>query len=158
MIIRKVEQRDNEALAKLIREVFLEYKAPKENTVYSDPSTDQLFETFQHKGAVLWLAEEKDKILGCCGIYPTEGLPPNCVELVKFYLPASARGKGVGKTLMEKSIASAIELNYTQLYLESFPEFDKAVSIYEKQGFIKIDKALGNSGHTACTIWMIKSL
>jgi putative acetyltransferase len=158
MIIRKVEREDNEALASLIRQVFEEYNAPKINTVYSDPTTDQLFETFQVHGAVLWLAEENGQILGCCGIYPTDGLPNNCAELVKFYLSADTRGKGIGRTLMEKSIASAKQLSYTAIYLESFPEFATAVNIYEKQGFMKIDAALGNSGHTACTIWMIKNI
>ncbi len=59
---------------------------------------------------------------------------------------------------MGKSIESARELGYTELYLESFPEFSNAVSIYESQGFIKIDKPLGESGHTSCNIWMLKKL
>ncbi len=59
---------------------------------------------------------------------------------------------------MQQSIAAARELGYTQLYLESFPELAKAVSMYEKAGFRPIPHALGNSGHYACNIWMLKDL
>ena len=158
MIMRKVEPRDNAALAKMIRDVFVEHDAPREGTVFSDPTTDSLYELFQVPGAVLWVAEMDGIAAGCCGIYPTEGLEKNCAELVKFYLSGETRGKGVGRALMQKCVASAREMGYTQLYIESLPHFDKAVSIYEKQGFIMLDKPLGNSGHHGCNIWMLKDL
>jgi len=59
---------------------------------------------------------------------------------------------------MEQSFESAAAFGYQQLNLESFPELGKAVGMYEKAGFKHIEKSLGNSGHYACTIWMIKSL
>ena len=157
--IRPIQQGDNRALAETIKGVFHEFDATKEGTVYSDPTTNHLYELFQEKeNAECWVAEEKGNILGCCGVYPTEGLPAGCAEIVKFYLSANARGKGVGKQLMEKSEASAIQFGYTQLYIESLPEFDKAVRIYEQQGYKKIDAPMGNSGHPGCTIWMVKDL
>lgn len=155
---RKAGQADNAGLARMIREVFDEHGAPHHGTVYSDPTTDDLFALFRVPKAVLWLAEEEGRLLGCCGVYPTEGLPPGYAELVKFYLAASARGKGIGKTLMEMSIASAREFGYTHLYLESLPQFAKAVSLYEHTGFHSLDHPLGNSGHTSCTIWMVRKL
>jgi putative acetyltransferase len=158
LFIRKVMPPDNAFLAKLIRDVFEEYNAPKQNTVYSDPTTDDLFTLFQKSRSVLWIALINDEICGCCGIYQTEGLPENCAELSKFYLLKEARGKGIGKQLMQKNFQSAKEMDYTSLYLESLPQFSTAVSMYEKYGFTRIDKALGNSGHTSCNIWMIKEL
>lgn len=157
-ILRPIEQKDNPALAKMIREVFDEHGAPQKGTVYSDPTTDDLFKLFEIPKSVLWVAELNNEIVGCCGVYPTEGLPKACAELVKFYLSAKARGKGIGKELMEKSLISAKEFGYKQIYLESLPHFEKAVSMYEKQGFAKLDAPLGNSGHTTCNIWMIKKL
>jgi len=158
MIIRKIEKRDNAALAKLIREVFVEHDAPKEGTVYSDPTTDDLFELFKEPRSVLWVAESEGSLAGCSGVFPTEGLPENCAELVKVYLSAAARGTGTGRALMQKSISSAVELGYTQLYLESLSEFSKAVSIYEKLGFVRLDKPLLNSVHVTCNIWMVKDI
>jgi putative acetyltransferase len=68
-----------------------------------------------------------------------------------------ARGTGLGKQLMEKSMNWAKNHGYTQVYLESMPELTKAVSIYEKVGFKSLDGPLGNSGHCGCDIWMLKS-
>ena len=96
--------------------------------------------------------------MGGCGIYPTDGLPINYAELVKFYLLTESRGKGIGKELMKKSFISALEFGYEALYLESFPELGDAIMMYDKAGFKHIDKPLGNSGHFACNIWMVKNL
>ena len=76
-------------------------------------TTDALFELFQTPKAELWTAELDGEIVGCCGIYPTKNLPKGCVELVKFYLAKAARGKGIGKLLMEKSLEVAKEYGYT---------------------------------------------
>ena len=77
---------------------------------------------------------------------------------LKLYLTAATRGKGTGRILIEKCFEAAAELGYTHLYLESFPQLAKAVGMYEKAGFKSLDHALGNSGHFACTIWMVKEL
>ncbi len=156
--IRPIEKKDNTQISLVIKSVFREFKIDLPGTVYTDPTTDHLFELFQTSGSCYWVAQEGKNLLGGCGIFPTKGLPIGCVELVKFYLNPIARGKGLGKTLLEKSIASAREMGYKQVYLESFPELGKAVGMYEKAGFKKLDKAMGNSGHYACTIWMLLDL
>ena len=158
MIIRPIRETDNKRLAAIIRGVFDEHGAPKEGTVYTDPTTDHLYEQFEIDRSILWVAETEDGIVGCCGIYPTKGLPPNCAELVKFYLDQKARGKGVGKELMERSVHSAKEFGYNQLYIESLPHYKKAVSMYEKYGFKSLDGPMGESGHVTCNIWMLKDL
>lgn len=158
MNIRRIEPHDNRAVASLIRQVFEEHDAPRSGTVFGDPSLDTLYELFQAPNSVFWIAELNQEIVGCCGVYPTKGLPNHCTELVKFYLSANARGMGIGKALMEKSIQSARELGFNQIYLESIPEFSNAVRIYEKQGFARLKSPLGDSGHETCTIWMLKEL
>ncbi len=158
VILRQIEEKDNAALAKLIRKVFREFKIDMPGTVYTDPTTDKLFELFQTEKSAYWVAEENGKLLGGCGIYPTEGLPEGYAELVKYYLAAEARGEGIGKLLMQVSLNTARSFGYDQLYLESFPQLEGAVSIYTKQGFEYLDGPLGNSGHHTCTIWMEKKL
>lgn len=155
---RPIERDDNFTIAALIRSVFREFGIDQPGTVYTDPTTDHLFELFQKPKSVYLVAENDGKIIGGCGIYPTDGLPEGCAELVKLYLLPEARGKGIGLTLMQKSITSAINLGFNQLYLESLPELGKAVSMYEKAGFRHICEPLGNSGHFACNIRMIKDL
>ncbi len=158
LVIRKVIHADNKVLANLIRNVFDEHKAPHQCTVYSDPTTDDLYTLFQNPKSVLWVDLLDDTIVGCRGISATQGLPSDCAELAKFYLLHEVRGKGIGKKLMQQCFKSAKELGYKKLYIESLPQFSKAVSMYEKYDFVKIDKPLGNSGHSSCNIWMIKNL
>jgi putative acetyltransferase len=138
--------------------VFEEHDAPQTGTVYSDPTTNKLYDLFRSEGSTLWVAEVDGVPVGCCGIYPTEGLDKHCAELVKYYLAEKVRGLGIGRQLMEKCILSARELNYKQLYLESMPHFSKAVRIYKKLGFRELPQAQGNSGHTTCSIWMLLEL
>jgi len=83
-LIRPVEKEDNLRLAGIIREVFIEHSAPREGTVYSDPTTDNLYQLFRTPKSVLWVAVINNEPVGCCGIYPSEGLPGYCAELVKF--------------------------------------------------------------------------
>jgi len=158
VIFREVKREDNVLLARMIRQVFKEHDAPQSGTVFSDPTTDDLFGLFRKTGSVLWVAEVNGVPVGCCGIYPTEGLENRYVELVKYYLAASERGRGTGRKLMEICIHSARDLGYQNLYLESMPHFSKAVRIYEKLGFRKLPNPLGNSGHTTCNIWMLLDL
>jgi putative acetyltransferase len=158
MTIRPVSPADNAALAQMIRAVFDEFDAPRQGTVYDDPTTGHLYEYFATPRSVLWVAEVGNEIIGSCGIFPTEGLPADCAELVKYYLPQTARGKGIGRELLVKCIESAKSLGYRAIYLESFSQFEKAVGIYEKLGFTSLNAPMGNSGHTACNIWMIKEL
>ena len=157
--IRPIQTTDNAILAKIIRSCFHDYEVKcTAGTVYQDPTTDDLFSLFQTPKYQLWVAELENKIVGCCGIFPTENLPENCTELVKFYISENGRGKGIGRLLLEKTIESAKELGYSQIYLESIPEFSTAVSIYEKQGFKFLEKPLGNSGHDGCNLWMLKEM
>ena len=158
MDIRPIEFKDNEALAKVIRTALAEFGANKPGTVYFDPTTDALFELFRTPGSYYFIATIDKKVVGGCGIFPTENLPQGTCELVKLYVAKEARGTGLGKQLMEKSMSWAKENSYTQVYLESMPELKKAVSIYEKVGFQPLDHPLGNSGHDGCDIWMLKAL
>jgi putative acetyltransferase len=158
IIFRNLEQRDNKEIAELIRSVFREFGIARPGTVYFDPTTDDLFSLFRKPGSVYRIAEDNGEIIGGCGIFSTPGLPEGCCELVKFYLLSSARGKGTGRKLLEMSLESARELKYRQVYLESLPELDRAIGLYEKAGFRLIDGPMGSSGHFGCNIWMLKNL
>ena len=158
VFIREIKKEDNPHLAQLIREVFDEHGAPHHGTVYCDSTTDDLHALFSKSRSMLFIAEKGKSIYGCCGIYPTDGLDNDTAELVKFYLNYAYRGKGIGRALMEKCIEAAKSLGYKRLYIESMPQFAKAVKMYEKQGFRRISYPLGNSGHISCDIWMVKDL
>jgi putative acetyltransferase len=156
--IRPIQPEDNTALASVIRSILEEFDAAKPGTVYTDPTTDNLFELFQTPQSAYFVALLNDEIVGGCGIYPTKGLPEGCTELVKLYLASVTRGKGLGKALMERCFEIAQQNGYTEIYLETLPELHIAVGLYEKMGFEYLEKPYGESGHFACDLWMAKKL
>lgn len=155
--IRPIQPSDNAAIAKIIRGTLEEFGANHKGTVYYEDSTDHLYELFQHPLSFYWVAEMNDEIVGGAGIYPTEGIPEDTVELVKMYLLPVARGIGLGKTLIEYCIAYAKEKGYKNLYLESMPELKRAISVYEKFGFKYLEKQF-DTQHSGCRVWMLKEL
>lgn len=158
LTLRSLQPADNPVIAKIIRKGLEDFKANKPGTVYFDPTTDHLSDVFTKKGSQYFIAEENGVMLGGAGIYPTENLPEDTCELVKLYLSAEARGKGIGKILMQQCIEAAKQHGYKKLYLETMPELHIAVPMYEKFGFTYLPGPLGNSGHDGCDIWMIKNL
>ncbi len=156
--IREIQSQDNELLAQVIRTVLEEHGMNKPGTVYTDPTTDELYELFQTEKSVYYVVVLNNEIVGGCGIYPTNGLPEGCAELVKLYLRSDCRGLGLGKTLLDRCAETASKLGYRKLYLESMPELSKAVGLYESVGYEQISSPMGNSGHFACDLWMIKEL
>ena len=47
MLFRHIEQSDNQKIAEVIRKVFREFKIDKPGTVYTDPTTDDLYALFR---------------------------------------------------------------------------------------------------------------
>ena len=156
--IRNIQPLDNPFLAKIVKDTLAEFGANHPGTVYYDATTDMLFELFQKEGAAYFVAEINGEIVGGGGIYPTDGLPADTCELVKMYLLPQARGTGLGRILIEKSIAFAKEAGYKQVYLETMPELKQALKVYAKFGFEYLKEPMGNSGHTGCSLWMLRSL
>ncbi len=158
VLIRPIQAVDNAEIARIIKSVLTEFGANKPGTVFTDPTTDQLFELFQTPNSSYFIALENDKMIGGCGIFPTKGLPAGCVELVKLYITAEWRGKGIGYQLMEKCIAHAQALNFKEIYLETLPELHIAVGLYENMGFQYLEQPYGDSGHFACDLWLSKKI
>lgn len=153
--IRAIQQEDNAAMATILRESLTEFGLNIPGTAYYDKSTDALYESFRVDKSAYFVAVENNEVIGGVGLFPTEGLPEDTVELVKMYLSAPQRGKGLGKMLMKKCIDLAGSLGYKNIYLESMPELAAAVSAYEKLGFKNLSKPIGNTGHYSCSIWML---
>lgn len=156
--LKSITKEDDAEMGKLIKSVLTEFKANKPGTAYFDESTDHLSTVFTELKSAYWVLEEAGQIVGGGGIYPTAGLPENTCELVKLYLAPETRGKGFGKLIINQCIAKAKAFGYKYVYLESMPELNQAVNLYEKLGFEYLNKPLGNTGHFGCNLWMLKQL
>lgn len=157
--IRPIQPSDNAAIAHIIRTALTEFGANKPGTVFYDDTTDHLFELFASTPKSGYFIAEKDGVIvGGAGYFPTEGLPGTTCELVKMYLNASVRGMGLGRKMIDYVLAAAKEAGYEEVYLETMPELNKAVKVYEQFGFHYLQGPMGNSGHNGCDIWMLRKL
>ena len=145
-------------MARIIRDSLAEFGANRPGTVFFDPTTDNLYELFKTPGSVYMVAEENGMLLGGAGIFPSAGLPDGVCELVKMYLRKNARGKGLGRRMIDQCLEQASQLGYTKVYLETMPELNKAVRVYEQFGFEYLKGPMGNTGHFGCDVWMLKEL
>lgn len=154
MQIRPIEPGDNAALAEIIRTVMTEFKADPKTTVLGDPTINTMFQNYQEERAAYFVAED-DMILGGAGIRQLDGFSGNTCELQRMFLLPEARGKGIGKDLIELCIEKARDFKYDKVYLESLGQMASAIALYKSAGFKEIDKPLGNTGHGGCDVFMV---
>ena len=157
-IIREVLEKDNTALAFVIRRVLVDIGVPKIGTAYADPELDYMHKTYLKEKAAYFVLEEKDIIIGGAGIAPLEGGEPNVCELQKMYFLEEARGKGLGEKMIDHCLDFARKVGFELCYIETLPYMKAAQKLYIKKGFEYIDGPMGTTGHTSCNVWLTKRL
>jgi putative acetyltransferase len=157
-IIREVLEKDNTALAAVIRRVLIDIGVPKVGTAYADLELDYVYKTYLKEKAVYFVLEEKGIIIGGAGIAPLQGGEPTVCELQKMYFLEEARGKGLGKKMIDHCLDFARKVGFELCYIETLSYMKAAQKLYIKKGFEYIDGPMGTTGHTSCNVWLTKSL
>ena len=158
MIIRKIQPKDNAKMEQIIKASLVEFGLPTVGTAYEDTETTMMYEAYQNKGEIYYVLEIDGEVNGGGGIKPLPNDDSTICELQKMYFDPKVRGKGYGKLLFDKCMQAAKDLVYKQCYLESASNLEAAIHIYKKNGFKHLDKAIGNTGHYSCSVWMLKEL
>ena len=158
MLIRPINESDNKHISVILREVLIEMDIPRIGSAYEDPEINNMYESYQSNRSIYFVVEENNKILGGAGINQLKNGDVNICELQKMYFHKSIRGRGIGDKMIELCLDFAVESNYKKCYIETMPNMVNAQKLYIKKGFKYIDNPLGNTGHTACPIWMLKNL
>jgi len=158
IVIREISKADNKQIAQVIRDVLVEFGAPKVGTAYEDVSLDDMAKTYNRERSAYFVIEREGKILGGAGVAPLVGLEEHICELQKMYFLTEVRGIGLGEELMKKCLENVRAFGYKKCYLETLPYMDAARKLYTKVGFETLDKPMGNTGHYSCNVWMIKEL
>ena len=156
--IRKIEKKDNEAVAQLIRAVFEELNIPKVGTAYADSYLDFMFEEYSKPKSVYFVVENDGKIIGSAGVAPLENEAETICELQKMYFLPETRGLGIGSQMMELCLQAAKDFGFEKCYLETMPFMHDAQKLYKKVGFEYICSPMGSTGHVSCPVWMLKEL
>lgn len=157
--ITPIQKEDEPEVATLIKTIMTSFDCVGEGYSIEDPEVDHMYDAYSISGAAFMVIKDQDeKIHGCGGMAPLEEGESHICELKKMYFYESLRGKGFGGKLVDIIIQEAKRSGYTQIYLETVDRMKAANILYNKKGFKKINKALGNTGHSSCDAFYILDL
>ncbi len=83
-----------------------------------------------------FVAERQGKIVGWCDITPNQREGFRHAGALGMGLLAAFRGRGLGLKLLRKTLDSALEAGLTRIELEVLASNGKAISLYERVGFV----------------------
>ena len=102
----------------------------------------------------LLLARCEGHAAGCIALRPIE---PGICEMKRLYVRPSARGRGLGRMLVQRVIAEARAIGYERMRLDTIESAMKdAIALYRRMGFKEIAPYSAISIDTA--LWMELSL
>ena len=156
--IRLISPQDDPESGQLIRSVLEEFNVPKVGTAYADASLDCMYDTYQKPRSRYFILSDGISIYGGGGIAPLENYSEDVCELQKMYFHKSVRGQGFGQKMMVLCLDFAKAAGYTRCYIETMEYMKRAQRLYLNTGFTLLDGPLGDTGHHACGVQMIKSL
>ena len=139
-----IETATSEADVNAVKNLFLEYLAFVEDYLGQGlefQKTDEEFTTFPAFYDALYLAKIDGIAVAACGLKPFRG---SICELKRLYCQPTARGKGIGRALIELCLRDAKNRNYTEIYLDTDHGLVHANTIYEALGFKDIDRYYNN--------------
>lgn len=156
--IREMIPEDNSAVAELIRSNLEKYGLDIPGTAYFDDSLDNLYDFYSNseKRGYYVVTDNLGIVLG--GIGFGEFTPfRDCAELQKLYLADSAKGFGLGYTLINYVEVEMKKAGFKASYLEIHSNLKAAMHIYEKSGYLKIEPPK-EVGHSAMDSFYFKKL
>lgn len=140
MTFRRIEEKDDAAIAALIRENLEANHLDIPGTAYYDKSLDHL--STYYKGAeraYYVLTDEEGTVVGGIGLEQFEGFP-ECCELQKLYLADAVKGRGFGYEMIRFLVERAKEMGFCRIYLETHSNLQIAIHLYERCGFREIPR------------------
>ena len=92
-VIRPIQKKDNEQIARVIRSVLEDFGVPKVGTAYADTALDAMFEAYDKNNAAYFVLEENGTLIGGGGVAQLDNYDGKVCELQKMYFLPQARGR-----------------------------------------------------------------
>lgn len=102
-----------------------------------DADLDDLEANYFRKGGCFKVVEDAAKrIVGCAGLYPLN----RCrAEVCKMYIERAARGRGMGRRLLDDLLEAARHGGFREVWLETNSALTRAIHLYEQYGFRPVE-------------------
>ena len=127
--LRSFQPGDEAAFRKLNEDWINKYFAIEESDrlVLEHPVSEIL-----EPGGHIFMALSNNVPVGCCALLSME---ENAFELAKMTVAEGYRGQGIGREILQYTIAQAKALGAARLYLETSSKLANAIHLYESLGF-----------------------
>lgn len=154
LTFRPIRPEDDAAVAAIIRTVMPEFGADGPGFAIHDAEVNAMSAAYARPGAAYFVIVDRGgRVVGGAGVAPLDGGDGRTCEIKKMYFLREARGKGMGEAMLRHCLNVARELGYSVCYIETLTAMDTARRLYERSGFLPLDKPMGNTGHHGCDRW-----
>lgn len=140
--LRSASLADCAAAGLLVQEVMQEYGLKAGAQTFAD--LNDLEKSYFSGGGFFGVVfGVENELVGTFGLYP---LSEGRAEIRKMYLKPQARGKGLGKYLLESLLSHAREKGFKQVELETAGVLKEAIGLYTRYGFKPLCRAEATCG------------
>ncbi len=123
---------DAEAIRAVVFDALLEYGLAPDPTG-TDADLDDIERHYWRNGGWFVVIENADgEVVGSIALHRHDG---DTAELRKMYLTRAARGRGVGRWMLEQALAEARQRGYQRVLLGTATVLREAVVLYQRYGF-----------------------
>lgn len=134
--IRPVRDDDSARILAILAECYAEYPGClldlSEVPELLRPAT-----SFAEVDGSFWVAEDDGLVVGFVALVPGHD-DATLGELKKLYTARRARGRGLGRTLIELVLREAKRRGLSRVHLWSDTRFETAHRVYERCGFVRL--------------------
>jgi ribosomal protein S18 acetylase RimI-like enzyme len=100
-----------------------------------DAERERLAIEYAPPDGAFFLAFDGTVLVGCAGLRRFDA---DTGEVKRMYVRDAARGRGVGRHLVDALVAAGRRLGYARLVLDSWPSMQAAQALYRSAGFTPI--------------------
>ncbi len=166
IFVREVTLADVETLQQISQRTFYETFAGKNTAedmakyLEENLSLHRLTAELEDANSLFYFAVSSDKIAGYLklniGQSQTELKDVNALEIERIYVLKEFQGKRVGQLLYETALQTARQRQTEYIWLGVWEENHKAISFYEKNGFVEFSRHIFKLGNDEQTDIMMK--
>ena len=157
-LLRPIERQDVQALLDIIADARAQFGLAGRAESVLEPADYAIFDTYQKRRAMYFVALVDGEVVGGAGIAPLHGDDPLTCELQRMYLKPEARGRGVGTLLLDACLDAARRFWFVRCYAETVSEMERALKLYARHGFVELDESQGSTGHAHNDRWLMRTL
>jgi putative acetyltransferase len=156
--IRPLKKSDNPAVERIIKTVMPEFGANGPGFAIEDAEVGDMYGSYGKGRAAYFVVIDGKEVVGGGGVARLAGADAKTCELRKMYFLPAVRGLGLGQAMLDRCLDAARDLGFKKCYLETLEAMTQARALYERNGFKRLTKAMGCTGHFSCDAYYAKDL